>query len=531
MHNIRKYAYNIEKELGSDDMLKDIRESKGLTRKELSELSGINFRSLQDYEQGHKNITSAKGETLYRLSVALGCSMEELVECNSVSWSNITDRTASESAKGHRGYLQAYSELLGKVLPWQEDVKILSADKELKVYYMMHRDEIVTTLAFDEVSGHIIRVGKKMNRELLPLGANLSSKDLKEWWSRRAVPLEQGDIRNLLQENRIPTAQSYLLQNLGLSLSDHYWVNPVDKFYNWEEVNLFTNDFRDELGNYSFYDSVSEGHKILNLKNRTVFYPSGSLQGELQKKWIVQNGKRYLIKANYGRTSQQSINEVIASLIHEKQNKVPYVKYQLCDVTVKKSRQIGCLCEDFCSKDIEFISAFDLVNSEKKNNDMSVYEHFIKVCAEHGLKEKDVRTFMEYQILTDFLISNMDRHLYNFGVLRDSRTLQFVGIAPVFDSGNSMFWNQKKIPEKQELLDLKVNSFLSREIELLKYVKNPEVIDVEKLPALEEIRKLLELGEENCERIEQILEAYKVKIDLLEQFQHGTMIYKYGYKI
>ena len=53
-------------------MLKDIRESKGLTRKELSELSGINFRSLQDYEQGHKNITSAKGETLYRLSVALG---------------------------------------------------------------------------------------------------------------------------------------------------------------------------------------------------------------------------------------------------------------------------------------------------------------------------------------------------------------------------------------------------------------------------------------------------------------------------
>ena len=30
---------------------------------------------------------------------------------------------------------------------------------------------------------------------------------------------------------------------------------------------------------------------------------------------------------------------------------------------------------------------------------------------------------------------------------------------------------------------------------------------------------------------DKILEAYKLKISLIEQLQNGTMIYKYGYKI
>ncbi len=59
--------------------LKELRESKGLTRKEVAERSGISLRSLQDYEQGHKEIAHAKGETLYRLGMTLGCSVEELL--------------------------------------------------------------------------------------------------------------------------------------------------------------------------------------------------------------------------------------------------------------------------------------------------------------------------------------------------------------------------------------------------------------------------------------------------------------------
>ena len=39
--------------------LRELRKSRHLTQKELALQTGINFRSLQDYEQGHKKLTSA----------------------------------------------------------------------------------------------------------------------------------------------------------------------------------------------------------------------------------------------------------------------------------------------------------------------------------------------------------------------------------------------------------------------------------------------------------------------------------------
>lgn len=59
--------------------LQQLREEKKLTRKELAERTGISFRSIQDYEQGHKDLASAKGSSLYKLSLALGCTVEDLI--------------------------------------------------------------------------------------------------------------------------------------------------------------------------------------------------------------------------------------------------------------------------------------------------------------------------------------------------------------------------------------------------------------------------------------------------------------------
>lgn len=59
--------------------LREIRKSKQLTRRELAQRSGVNFRSLQDYEQGHKKLTSASGDILLRLSTVLGCTAEDLL--------------------------------------------------------------------------------------------------------------------------------------------------------------------------------------------------------------------------------------------------------------------------------------------------------------------------------------------------------------------------------------------------------------------------------------------------------------------
>lgn len=79
---------------------------------------------------------------------------------------------------------------------------------------------------------------------------------------------------------------------------------------------------------------------------------------------------------------------------------------------------------------------------------------------------------MGYQIITDFIISNSDRHLNNFGILRDSSSLKWVSYAPLFDSGNSMFYKSSYIPVDRALLKLEVTSFRSKELQLLRYVTN-----------------------------------------------------------
>lgn len=87
--------------------LKEMRKKKGYSQATLAQLSGINLRSLQDYEQGHKSLASAKGETLYRLSQVLGYSMEDIVSdfcADSSLWKN------NETRRNER--VQAYASAL-----------------------------------------------------------------------------------------------------------------------------------------------------------------------------------------------------------------------------------------------------------------------------------------------------------------------------------------------------------------------------------------------------------------------------------
>lgn len=63
-----------------DTNLKRIRNAYGCTQAELAKRSGVTLRSIQMYEQRNKDINKASADTLYRISKALGCSMERLLE-------------------------------------------------------------------------------------------------------------------------------------------------------------------------------------------------------------------------------------------------------------------------------------------------------------------------------------------------------------------------------------------------------------------------------------------------------------------
>lgn len=89
--------------------LREIRKSRNLTQKELAQRSGVNFRSLQDYEQGHKKLTSASGDILLRLSTVLGCTTEDLLLDDIVGASLMSSNQLDISViQGQRFYCEKY---------------------------------------------------------------------------------------------------------------------------------------------------------------------------------------------------------------------------------------------------------------------------------------------------------------------------------------------------------------------------------------------------------------------------------------
>lgn len=60
--------------------LQRIRKERGLTQKQLAELSGVKLCMIQKYESGEKNINHAQFITIVLLSFALTCRKYELLE-------------------------------------------------------------------------------------------------------------------------------------------------------------------------------------------------------------------------------------------------------------------------------------------------------------------------------------------------------------------------------------------------------------------------------------------------------------------
>ena len=59
--------------------LKDYRIAAGFSQSQLAAASGISLRAIQSIEQGWRDINKAEAFTIYKLSQALNCNMEDLI--------------------------------------------------------------------------------------------------------------------------------------------------------------------------------------------------------------------------------------------------------------------------------------------------------------------------------------------------------------------------------------------------------------------------------------------------------------------
>lgn len=278
----------------------------------------------------------------------------------------------------------------------------------------------------------------------------------------------------------------------------------------------------EELGNL-----LTDFGKIDMETNISKFSPASSVSGEMKKKWVIKDNTRYLMKVSINDYGQQSVNEVIASALHERLGWKNYVHYQIDKVLVDGKEYPCSLNPLFTSLDLEFVSAHQLVRDYKAPNSISDYEAVICQAERYGLDGEIVRKQLEYTIMTDFILSNTDRHFNNFGFLYLPEEHRLAAMAPIFDTGNALFYNKEIIPFNS-LLEIPVSSFCRREADLLRYVRHSDAVNLSMLEDFpEEAENLLkEYTDMPKERAEAIALTIEKKIEYLKLFQSGKRIWK-----
>lgn len=382
-------------------------------------------------------------------------------------------------------------------------------------YSLMHKNDKCGTILFDENIGRITEYHDDRNG-LSPYLGNCDIKKIQKWWEMRAVPASRATMQQVINNANCLNTEVYLAKNLGLSMTDTYWIKPSG-------IDL-------SFDNVKFANLAAYSHGKIPYHNATSYDPNASLGGQMEKYWDLMHKTPILVKESYKYYGQQSINEVFASIVHSRQpSNVEFVRYT---AEMTEDRGVQCKCPAFTSENIELLSAYEMVESRKIQNSQALYDEYINICVENGIDYNQIQEFMDYQTMTDFLITNTDEHLLNFGVLRDPNTMKLIGPAPIFDSGNSMFYSDgRKTPyTRAGILDIPITSFYKREEKLLGKVKNKTAVDLNSIPSAGEVKELYANAGIPEEKADVISKNYDTKAKMLSEFQRGKTISLYKEK-
>ena len=219
---------------------------------------------------------------------------------------------------------------------------------------------------------------------------------------------------------------------------------------------------------------------------------------------------------------QQPFNEEIATAV-AKCLSIPHVAYW---VTWDDETPYS-LCEDFITQDTELVSAWRVMQTQKRDNSTSIYQHYLNCCKALGVPV-DMVHHLDQMIVLDYLIANEDRHQNNFGLVRNAVTLEWIGPAPIFDSGSSLGYD--KLPN--QILsgkNIECKPFKKTHEEQLNLVSSFDWIDFKQLNGVEdEIRSILDKAGEYLDqtRKDAICVSVKRRVEHLMELAmtHHTVI-------
>ena len=319
-------------------------------------------------------------------------------------------------------------------------IKKEGSKNSLMKYRLMNKQTQIALVEYNEDVQAITNIYEITNIEYAPLSfynayynTSISNvKAMNQWFQGRGIPSWRKNLNHLLERLGISSPGDLLNKAFALSLSDQYWIVEEHSHIQWEDINFFTHDFN---STGFLQASLDDSFHSYTVQKDSLKTPNNTTDGTLPKGWAIENNKQVLIKGTYTRFEQEPFNEWLASQICKRLG----FDYCNCIVdwyTIKQDKVIVSKCENFINQNEEIISAYDVFHSSKKENNINDYEHYVRILENHGIL--DVRKKITEMFVVDYLTMNYDRHLKNFGIIRNVETLKWERVTPIFDTGQSM---------------------------------------------------------------------------------------------
>lgn len=305
-------------------------------------------------------------------------------------------------------------------------------------YYIMSADTVVAKWENDELT--------VINENLLPMylkrvhNANM-------WLETRAIDTHRANSRLLKKALRLKEKDdvSTVLYVNGATITDNYWIKPLDSELTYKDIK-FSDDYFARLALKGTYDSFN---KAANSKHSRT--PELTNIGSYEKCWRLIDGQWWMFKsANH--------DEMFSELFIYKLGQALGMNMAVYERG------------DKCVKSLDFTDSAS-VNFEPAAAFMGDNEDYADVVEK--LKEICPQAMADYvkMIFLDTVVANPDRHTANFGLLRDTKTGELIGLAPIFDHNMALISRgYPKAPTKNDLLIKLFNEFLDTNPEYKEYI-------------------------------------------------------------
>lgn len=358
------------------------------------------------------------------------------------------------------------------------------------LYTLMNRNDKVLQFNYNAEYNSFLGITNIYNLKYAPITFigehDKIEKEFYKWLQDRKIPPLRDNLKYLLESLKQKETTEIMINGYGLSLSDQYWFKPDNVDVDWNNLNYFYNQYDSHL-----FMEATFGYKLDNLQvdhSKVNHTPNMSTNGQLSKCWIQQNGNNLLFKGANTIHRFEPICEVIASkLAHILE--VPYVPYKCTILEGKRAITLVSVCPVMLNAHQEFIPAYQVLkeNAHQLTNTPKDYYVYLDLLNKHNVPRS--KEYLQKMIMLDFILANEDRHLGNFGVIRNLDTMQWESVCPIFDTGRSLNTNISKDYWNDSVVDLKfftrdfissdiVNEYFDLSIECYKIHEMLKLVDI-----------------------------------------------------